>query len=350
MSAPAMNSAQFYAQLQSNLLYNIEPINGKWFVNGVERDLFGKGSIYSDLVKIYPGYLGDPKKWRDLLNYLESASNDYESEWPKLPILKDAEDLIAQGYKPEKLAYPLNNQELKILHYLLDSDEKDTYMIFFYGVGGSGKSTICNIFTEIFGKKDVSFCPFHQIGEKFARETLAGKRIWFDDDINPVFTQNANSLLKKITTHGFDQFEKKGMNPYMAQYRCKPLFCCNKIPKFDLTDTGLLRRILYYAKNEPIQNPDGSLANKKYTYEELLDIVVAALLTDMTDWDIEFKKGTLEILKQTNPILKIETDNYDTFVIEYEVLTGRNFPYGREYWNEFKESIRDYESKIRERV
>lgn len=329
-----LTEPQIY-QLLLNSGYNVELISGKWFLNKKEMQLYGKGGLFSVLSFKIP-QLGDLNSLERFLKWFMNAENDIMGDWPELPILTKAKQKIAEGYRPKQLAYPLNEKELKIIHYLLDGDPKDTYAIFFHGVGKSGKSTVCNLIESLFGIEDTSKCSFNSLGDKFARETLAGKRLWYDADINANWSDTSNNVFKKIITHDSDQFEKKGKNPYFAQYRCKPLFCCNIAPRFDITDSGILRRILYYSKNTVIQNPDGSLANRRWTEEELLDVAIAALLTDMTNWVDDFIDETHEIIMSSNSVGKYGMDcNYDTYEIRCQA--NRVMPFGYEKYTILKE-------------
>ena len=303
MAAIKLNEAQVFNQLQG-MGYLIELNSGKWFLNGREYKLYGMGGICYILCSILPNYFGSEANTERFIKWFINNRNNEEGQWPELPMLVKAKQKIQEGYQPNELAYPLNEKELKIIHYLVDGDPKDTYAIFFHGIGGSGKSTICNLIASIFGDLDTSRCGFTQLGEKFSRETLAGKRLWYDADISANWSESATNTLKKVITHDTDQFERKGKNPYTAQYRCKALFCCNVAPRFDVTDTGLLRRIVYYSKNKKIENPDGNLANKRYTENELIDIVIAALNTDISNFYKDFEKETREIIMSTNNVAK----------------------------------------------
>lgn len=342
MAALKLNEAQVYEQLKG-MGYQLELVSGKWFLNGKEYQLYGLGGINYILCNILPGYFGNVSNAEKFIRWFVNVLNNEGGAWPELPLLVKAKAKIEAGYHPTTLAYPLNEKELKIIHYLVDGNPKDTYAIFFHGIGGSGKSTVCNLIASIFGEQDTSRCGFTQLGEKFARETLAGKRLWYDADISANWTENATNTLKKVITHDTDQFEKKGKNPYSAQYRCKALFCCNVAPKFDVSDSGLLRRIVYYSKNKKIECPDGTLANKRYTEEELIDIIIAALDTDITNFYKDFEEETKEIIMSTNNVAKYGmTSNYDTY---RDVCSSAGvYPYSLEKWEKLKELFEEWKS------
>ena len=337
MTEPMINQAL------RNSGVKLEFISGKWFINGIEYALIGKGGIYSRLGLSVP-QLSDFSTLERFIKWFTVAENDLDGPWPEMPILTKAKQKIAEGYKPGKLAYPLSEKDLKVIHYLVDGDPKDTYAIFLYGVGNTGKTTFCKLVKQIFGAADTTEAPFNELGDKFGRSSLAGKRLWCDTEVSPYWPDSTSHTLKKVITHDYAQIEEKFQKPYTTQYRCKPLFACNTAPSFDITDTGLLRRILYFFKNVPFQNPDGNLVDKKYTEEELLDIVVAALLTDMTDWTKEFIKDTHEVIMSSNSVGKYGmTGTYTDY--ELRCANNRVHPFGMDKYNKLKELFMEWQTK-----
>lgn len=334
-----MTAPDFYKKLNDSFI-NVELISGKWLINKKEFELYGKDGLLDTLAR-YDSWIEQNTNCDAFIKYIIEHKADIDGEWPELPILTEAKAKLATGYRPTELAYPLNEKELKIIHYLIDGDKKDTYAIFFHGVGGSGKSTVCNLIASLFGKNDVCRCGFTDLGRQFARETMAGKRLWYDADISPYWSDKDANVLKKIITHDYDQFEKKGKNPYVAQYRCNSLFCCNVAPKFDVSDSGLLRRIVYYSKNKKIANPNGDLANKKYTHDELVDIACEALLTDISNFYDEFIDETREIIMSSNNVAKYGmTDSYDSYCLRCQSANTR--PFGLDKWESLKELFTEW--------
>lgn len=340
MSGRKMTAPDFYHMLEDAGIY-VELISGKWLLNKREYELYGKGGLLNALSRI-SNWIEQNQNSDAFIKYVIDKVADVDGDWPTLPILAEAKQLIREGYEPpEELAYPLNEKELKIIHYLLDGDPKDTYAIFFHGVGGSGKSTVCNLIASLFGKNDVCRCGFTDLGRAFAREMMAGKRLWYDADISPYWNDRDTNIIKKIITHDYDQFEKKGKNPYVAQYRCKALFCCNVAPKFDVSDSGLLRRIIYYSKNKKIERPDGALANKEYTHQELVDIAITALKTDISDFYEVFKDETREIIMSGNSVAKYGMiDSYDSYCVRCNEANIR--PFGMDKWETLKELFSEW--------
>lgn len=321
--------------------YWIRFIDGKWFVNGVEYPLNGIKGLKRIIERRLPAVFYNVNVINKWIEWVTVMENDVDGQWPEMPILTEAKKRLENGEKPF-LCYPLNHKELEIINYLLVGDPKDTYAVFFYGVGGSGKSSICNLIASIFGRMNVCNLGFNELGDKFRRAELAGKRLWYDDDICPNWSESNTGTLKKIITHAPDMFEKKFQSPYEARYRVKPLFCCNVAPKFDVTDSGLLRRILYYKKNEKIQNPDGTLANREWTYEELVNVVMAALETPFCFRD--FEQETHEIIMSTNSVAKWGMNvDYDTYCVKCS--ENRVMPFGKDKAEKLKEVFEQWKLK-----
>lgn len=294
-----------------------EWISGKWFYQKKEFSNVDRFLLLNTNCKD----VAEVEKFKDLFLRLY-GTND---EWPELPIIGKAREVKEVG----PLAYPLNSKELMILHYLLEG--KAGKAIFFYGVGGSGKSTICDIFCQIFGKQNCCFTSLQDIS-KFNIQ-LEGARLWFDDDIAPLWSDSRSSRFKPIVSNGNASFEAKGKTPHDGQYRCKCLFACNAPIKFDLTDTGMLRRIVYYKKDTKITNPDTSLQNKVYTEEELINIVAAALRVDI-DFSV-FDEDTHTTIAESNTVFKYGMKgDYAAYVAKCDA--AGYMPYGEDKWEDLR--------------
>lgn len=309
---------------------DIKWISGKWFNGDKEITEINKKLLQS-------GYVTNGTS--DLKNFKQTFIQMWgeEGPWPQLDIVTEAQKLIAEGYRVNKLAYPLNDKELKLINYLLVG--KPEYAIFFYGVGGSGKTTICNIICQIFGRNNVYASNLIDISR--FNIGLMEARLFYDDDMGSQITDAQVSRLKPMVTNGETKFEAKGVDPLQGNYRCKCLFCCNQPLRFDIQDEGMLRRIIYYSKNEKIINKDNSFYNKVYTKDELLDIVVAALSIDMTDWEQDFISETHSILKMNNSVwLYGMVSNYDTYVVNCDAANV--YPFNKDNWLKIKNIFKQW--------
>lgn len=324
-------------QCLQNMGIEIRLCCGKWIVNGREYVLNGLGGLRNRLAESCASAIPELASVSGMdrfIKYMQSDRNEPRGEWPTMRILKKAREMIDGGYKPKELVYPLTEKELKLINYFLQGNEP--LVVFFYGVGGSGKSTVANIIEGLFGLEDTSHCAFADLGNGFLREDMAGKRFWRDDDINANWSGTQAGTLKKIATKAIDQFNPKGERAYDAQYRCKGLLCCNVPPKFDVSDSGLLRRILYYKKDKKIENVILGLDSKVYSEEELLDIACAALLVDMTDWLKDFEEETHEVIMISNNVAKYGMCKYYELYVERCMKAGVR-AFGEDKWMTLKE-------------
>lgn len=94
----------------------------------------------------------------------------------------------------------------------------------------------------------------------------------------------------------------KNMRPHEIISNSGLFYCCNKAPKIDVTDTGILRRIIYYERNTVIKNPNVWLKDKKYTEEELLWFCRRALAFENVNWRDQFLKETHKYLMKENSV------------------------------------------------
>ena len=341
---------QFLTYMRDTCLTDIRYICGKWIVNGVEYQLDGNNGLYNIVGsrdRMY-NYFDKKSNRKEFISFMQDVAHDQFGEWPEPIILREARDLSM--LKP--LAYPLTEKELKIIHYLLEGNPQDTYAVFFYGAGGTGKSSVCNIIKQIFGAHDVSLCRFADMSNRFNAESLSGVRLWYDDDINTNWSSDTAkvSALKKIVTHSQDQFEKKGQDTYISQYRCKPLFCCNRIPNFDVTDTGLLRRLLVYVKDSPSIRLESNedFSTKIWDHEELVNFVAHALQTDINNFYKDFEKETKISIMSRNTVYKYGMNkHYDLY--KEECISKGDFPYKEDKFNELKSLFAQWEEDLDDR-
>jgi adenylate kinase family enzyme len=154
------------------------------------------------------------------LNYVK---NDY-------PTITDfLNSSLWQGNQKDTNKYVLGVKE--ILGYLFCSGNQDEIMIFMVGIPGSGKSTLTNLITEIFGIDNISDMKLQDPErDKHATASLLSKHLNIarDSDIKPV---SNIGILKQI--RGFDPMD---VNP-----KSKPSVTIPKeeVPKFLLVSNNM---------------------------------------------------------------------------------------------------------------
>lgn len=320
-----------------DLLYNdgYRFISGKWFLNDIEIKNFNK-HLYT--IKEIRALL---KSDKDTASIRDTFIDMYFEigKWPRLPIIKEAEEL--KELKP--LCFPLNEKQLTIINRLLNGTDEKFYIL--TGVGGSGKSTFANIIKQIFDN-DVANLTLEDLGNDFKLATGINKRLIYADELNS--DDLNNGIIKTISSKQGITVNPKYEHSYNAIFQGGLLFSCNKPPKLDLSDTGILRRIVYYSMNEKIENPDTSLQKREWSHEDLVNIVAHALKVDTTNWEDKFKKETREILKTNNSVwlcrgASLETTSYET----YRETAGKKGlrPFSEPRFEEVKELLVKWEQE-----
>lgn len=274
-----------------DLLYNqgYRFISGKWFFNDTEIKNFTKHLYTIKDIRVLLRSDKDTENIRD--TFIDMYSD--LGKWPALPIIKEAQDL--QELKP--LCFPLNVKQLIIINRLLTGIDEKFYIL--TGVGGSGKSTFANIIKQIY-ENDVASLTLEDLSNDFKLATGINKRLIYADELNS--DDMNNGIIKTIASKQEITVNPKYGHSYNAVFQGGLLFSCNKAPKLDLSDTGIIRRICYYSMNTKIEKPDPTLQKREWTHEDLVNIVAHALRVDTTGWEELFKDETREILKSNNSV------------------------------------------------
>lgn len=283
---------------------NIEFISGKYFYNNEEIK-----NIDKYLGKIYYSYAHKFINERDL-NYMKNGiinnpMTDEIVDWPRPKIIDEALEMKAQGYKPKKCPFPLDDKQLLIIYIMLFHPEQEVFFIT-TGIGGSGKSTFLNIIKQLFDN-DVSSTPLGNLGEPFILADALKHRLIASDELGS--GEVSLPIVKTIVSKQNIQVNEKYGSTYTTKAQSALFFCCNQAPKIDISDTGMLRRIVYYSRNTKIKNPNPALKNKKWTHEDLIDFVLCSMKVsflvkedDIDFWRFPFKNETNCYLLTTNSV------------------------------------------------
>lgn len=255
---------------------NVKFISGKYFQNDVEIKNI---DAYIKKICLNDSQLGMVLKVNDINEVKNQLKIDSDEQlWPDMPIIKKAKELgpITKDMEEANNApFDLNDKQLLILNILLFHPDEEV-MFITTGVGGSGKSTYLNIIKQIFGN-DVASIPLSELSGFMVAEAVR-KRLICSDELGKgdLDTKILKTLISKQELDVNPKYDK----PYHAYCQSSLFYCCNKAPRIDVSDTGILRRIVFYERNTKIQNPNTSLNHKVYTNEELLWFVRRALAYD----------------------------------------------------------------------
>jgi len=275
---------------------NVRFISGKWFT---------KQSEIKDINKYFAriGTFESPKQVKDAVEMFVLLYGE-DGEWLEMPIVTDAK-------KQEKLyplAFPLTKEQLMIIRIMIEGKEEAMFIC--TGIGGSGKSTFLNIIRQIYSE-DCSAVTLDCLSGFNLAEAVKHRLIASDELASGDLD---NGALKTIISKQPIQVNGKFQIPCQIKAQSALFFCCNNPPRVDIDDSGLLRRIYYYSRNEKIKNPDLSLKSKHYTPMELQNIVAHALRTDITNWRKTFENDTREYLSKWNSVRISGADDYATYI------------------------------------
>lgn len=203
-----------------------------------------------------------------------------------------------EGLSLPTMAYPLSEQQLLIINRLLYGGEEFMYIA--TGTGGSGKSTFGNIVMQIFGN-DCAFLNLQELSDDFHLALGVGKRLIYSDELN---SEDMKSNIIKVLVSKQDlAINPKFGKPYLLRWQGNLFFCCNRPPKMDISDPGLLRRICYFYMDKRISLPDPKLQKREYSEEELTCFAAHALMVPTTNWfENNFMADTHKALRSVNNI------------------------------------------------
>ena len=167
---------------------------------------------------------------------------------------------------------------LEFIGYICTDSNDGKCALFLKGQPNSGKSVIGAFISRLFDQELVSNIPLHQLGDRFFRAELAGKKLNVAGEISGNVLRDI-SIFKSITGNDSIAGEFKGKDPFSFTPRCKLLFSGNTIPLTTETDTTTAFvnriRVLLFNISVPTEQQDKRLLEK--LMEERDSIVTLAL-------------------------------------------------------------------------
>ena len=262
--------------------------------------------------------------------------------WPELPIIAEAREILANNeLKP--LPMPLDEKQLIIINRLLIGKDEKFFVL--TGIGGSGKSTFANMIVQIF-ENDVASLTLADLSDDFKLAQGINKRLVYADELNSDDMNNGviKTLVSKQKINVNPKFEKN----FNAVWQANLLFSCNRVPKLDLSDSGLIRRICYYSMNKKIENPDPTFKDRIYNHEDLVQVVAWALSMDTKDWEKLFEKETRDLLRKNNSVWICKSTSLSLTSHEnyFDIAERKHLkPFSEPRWQEIKELLLDWNAE-----
>ena len=196
-----------------------------------------------------------------------------------------------------------------IINRLLFHPE-DEVMFITTGVGGSGKSTFLNIIKQLYNN-DCYSASVSDLSNNFVVAEAVKHRLIASDELAKGDLDT--KVLKTLASKQNLAINPKNLPPHEVKTQSALFWCCNIAPRIDCTDTGILRRIIFYERNTKIANPDKSLNSRHYSYEELLIIARRSLAYEDDEWEKYFTKETHYYIMKDNSVYLCNANSYSEY-------------------------------------
>lgn len=298
----ALNFIKICQQFKADFPNDLQFISGKWFdadnkqldINRWFRDACMPNSKYYH-------YFANFKNKSDKNNFIDMYIDFYGDNngfWYELPIVKKAKEFRKVSLEEVTKIFPLESKQITIINRLLFHPE-DEVLFITTGIGGSGKTTFLNIIKQLFDN-DYMSASLSDLGGGFRLAEAVQRRLICSDELSK--GELNLPVIKQLASKQHIMVEPKYLTPYDIQTQSALFYCCNKAPKIDITDTGILRRIVFYERNTKILNPDPSLNKKVFTDDELLIIAAYSYQQDNDNWKESFEIETYKYLEKDNSV------------------------------------------------
>ena len=287
------------------LLGKIEIVSGKVFLKETKKEIKNlKNYICQEFLK--RGNVILDNDLSSIINTLYNYSSD--GLWYELPLVKKAKEM---GAIKSALPFDLDDKQLLIINRMLFHPQDEVYFIV-TGVGGSGKSTFLNIVKQLFDN-DFSSCSLSDLSNGFNVAEAVKHRLICSDELAK---GELNLPILKILASKQQLFvNPKNQTGYEVRTQSAILYSCNTAPRMDATDSGVLRRTVFYERNTKIKNPDVTLKDKVYTEDELLCILRNALRFENDLWYNVFEEETHKYIMKGNTVyMFIGCSAYESYV------------------------------------
>lgn len=286
--------------------------------------------------------LRDATAAQNVVKTFESIYNGVDGyDWYVPTLWLDALDWDESKYVDLPFELPIKTYAL--INAMTTENGAERFFIM-YGRGGTGKSTTLNIVKQLFDN-DVCAMTLDRLTDRFTAANASEARLVCSDEVNTINLDSGR--LKLIVSEQMDTVERKCQNPYQIKWQSKLLFSCNKLPYFDVSDSGMMRRIVFYKMDTVIKNPNIQLNNLTFTREQLLTILHKAWSLDMTNWfEKYFMQETFEAVFMKHSVY-LHRDAYDYLDYVSRCRNSGLKPVSEPNWQNILETIKTWEEKLK---
>lgn len=302
--------------------WHLRYIQGGWFLETMDSDgapiyqqiseKFLTKVIINTFISFLPSFgQGNDKTIKNALSLFQQTygQTDDDDVWPEPEIVQLARKVSYRELQDVQLPYIPSKKTLQLIN-LLFSDAGLHQMFILYGAAGSGKSTDIHLIRSLFGYATTYPCTLQQLcGDRFCGYNAAQYRLVCNDDISNAEIKSAE--LKNFISGGYSQVEAKGVQPIKIKWQSRFLFACNELPRFEVYDNGIMRRLKIIRYTVPFTRDNNRKLNlDKYQYstEQLLKVFLMAKNTDISHWIEDFYEDTYSSVVEGLPLYRYIRD------------------------------------------
>lgn len=148
--------------------------------------------------------------------------------------------------------YP-GNKFRQIMNYYLFSE--DCYSFILIGYGQTGKTTFVSLISKIIGSDYFGRSNVNLLRNSHGTAILEGKKIFEVAEAQDLDLDTAN-VLKSMITNDDIYINPKFQLPRSIKPHIKLIMTCNNMPRFKVTDDGIIRRFIIVKMNNKIEKQD----------------------------------------------------------------------------------------------
>lgn len=246
--------------------------DGFWIYKDDQKDVI----ISEPQVREFIRQQGIPILEKDITDMLDELSyftcdfniDEYFRETIRSKASKDGKSKYFESM--DKL-YP-GNKFRQLMNYYLFSDE--CYSFILIGYGQTGKTTLVSLIAKIlkesfFGRSNVAL-----LKNSHGTAVLEGKTFFEVAEAQDLDLDTAN-LLKSIITNDDIYVNPKFQSPRTIKPHAKLIMTCNNMPRFKVTDDGIIRRFITIKMDTKINKQNKNFI--KEMEEDIPNIIREAL-------------------------------------------------------------------------
>lgn len=228
--------------------------DGFWILN---NQIVGEDAIREFINN--QGFAILEKDITDILSELSYKKCSFEvDEYFRDTILSIKGDGESTYFKGLDELYP-GNKFREIMNYYLFSE--DCYSFILIGYGQTGKTTFVSLISKILGDAFFGRSNVNLLRNSHGTAILEGKKLFEVAEAQDLDLDTANTL-KSIITNDDIYINPKFQLPRTIKPHSKLIMTCNNMPRFKVTDDGIIRRFIIIKMNNKITKQDRHFLEK----------------------------------------------------------------------------------------